>query len=618
LDVVVSDRIALFEDDAPRPLAALLASLGVDGPAPTSRPATRPRRVTLVGSSWHLALPTLAETLRRHARPFAVDTDAIGWTPEHLDAVAPEVLHLTLWGTPITHDATVGSPGSWVSAMRLLRHAHRTRVDVRLMLQFQQLERWLDSVEPLLDHAAVVRLTPHPDEPPPARHLTVFLQRLIPRFTGSPTALCLDGLTVPPVTVSGPPSPPIAAWLQARRDGGWTGGTGAVALGPATHDATLLSPLRAVPRRPQRFPGLGGEVGLLIPAIDDPILPRSTLPALAAALRAAGARVHVESVWAPPWNLYAPTAPGHGPGSPPPDTDRLELFGGDAALTRSGRRADAAQRFADAFLDHVPWAAAPAWIVPHPAIAARVAPRLPAHVRMHVLDLHMLQGVRDLLPFWRAHPDRVVLHSAFPGYVGRYLDAGVPLDRVVWSPYPLALSDLPDGPPASAQRAWVTAGNQARAVARLVEALHGRAVPPPIVHTRHALPPGTERWDNRGEVPLTALVRTLQGARGVIVPVQPSADGAAGVSVAALAIALGRPVVGTDAWGLADHVRHGVDGVLVPEDAPHLLGDVLERLTTDDAWLDQLADGARAHRSRLDVAARAAGWLDGCLPAWPV
>ncbi len=616
MDVVVT-VLDLFDDGAPRPLQQLRAALGVDGPAPAERPLQRPERVTLAAASWHPDLVDLATTLHRHARPFAVSTQAHGWTPERLDAVAPEVLHLTLWGAPVHHDATLGRPGAWTEAMRLIRHAHATRVEVEVRLAFRELERWLGGIEPLLDQAATVRLAPHPDDPPPARHLAAFFQRLLPRFAGSATELRLDALHVPPVTLAGPPQPLTAAWIQTRRAGAWAGGSGAVAEGPAASDVALLGPWRAVPRVTQRFAGLGTDVGVLIPAIDDPILPRSTLPALAAALRGAGATVHVESVWDPPWNLYAPTAPGAGPGSPPPDTDRFEWQGGPDALTRSGRRADAARRFGEAFLDSVPWHAAPTWIVPHPAIAARVADRLPAHVRLHVLDLHMLQGVEALLPAWRAAPDRFVLHSAFPGYVARYLDVGVPLDRVVWSPYPLALADLPDGAPAASQRAFVTAGNQARALHRLAEALDGRDVPPIVVHGRQPPPDAARAWDHRGEVPLTTLLRTLQSARAVVVPVQPSADGAAGVSIATLALALGRPVVGTDAWGLTDHVAHGVEGILVPEDAPHLLGDVLERLAHDDRWVDRLAQGAREGRVRLDIAARAAGWIEGALPAWP-
>jgi hypothetical protein len=613
----VTTRIDVFDGDVPRPLSALREALGVEGPAPEARPSNRPPRVVLVAPRWHADLPELATSLRRHARPFAVETDGIDWTPEGLNVVAPEVVHVRLWGSPIVHDATVGQPGAWTSVLRLIRHAHASRVEVRVHLAFQQLERWLDGVEALLDHAAIVTLTPHPEDPPPARHVAAFLQRLIPRFVGSATELRLDALHVPPVTLLGPPMPPIAAWIQARRDGAWAGGDGGVAPGPAASDRALLGPWRAVRGTTQRFAGLGGDVGILIPAIDDPILPRSTLPALAAALRAAGASVHVESVWDPPWNLYAPTRPGAGPGSAPPEIDRLEWDGGADALTRSGRRAEAARRFGEAFLDSVPWQAASTWIVPHPAIAARVAFRLPANVRLHVLDLHMLEGVSALLPAWRAAPDRFVLHSAFPAYVARYLDAGVPLDRVVWAPYPLALSDLPEAQPEAVQPHFVTAGNQARALSRLAEALDGRRVPPLILHGRAPLPEAALGWEHRGEVPLTRLLHTLQTARAVVVPVHPSADGAAGVSVATLALALGRPVVGTDAWGLHDHVAHGVDGVLVPEDAPHLLGDLLERLAEDDAWIARLADGARRGRYRFDVAARATPWIEGAFPAWP-
>lgn len=62
--------------------------------------------------------------------------------------------------------------------------------------------------------------------------------------------------------------------------------------------------------------------------------------------------------------------------------------------------------------------------------------------------------------------------------------------------------------------------------------------------------------------------------------------------VVALAFASGRPVVATKVGGLADFVKHEVNGLLVPPNSPRLLADALERMLIEVGLVEQLARGA--------------------------
>jgi glycosyltransferase involved in cell wall biosynthesis len=65
------------------------------------------------------------------------------------------------------------------------------------------------------------------------------------------------------------------------------------------------------------------------------------------------------------------------------------------------------------------------------------------------------------------------------------------------------------------------------------------------------------------------------------------------------AMAHGRPVVATPVMGIVDLVRNEENGLLVPADDPERLAAALVRLTTDRAFADRLAAGARATAERF-------------------
>jgi hypothetical protein len=203
--------------------------------------------------------------------------------------------------------------------------------------------------------------------------------------------------------------------------------------------------------------------------------------------------------------------------------------------------------------------------------------------------------------------------SCFPGFLQAYLRAGVPLDRIRWIPYPVDTADLPPADAPTDDAPWVAAGSHARDPAALLAAADGVRrirVHGPVTPAHPALDPG-------GVVSLDALGRSLREARAVLVLARSSADDPAGISVAALALAAGRPVVATASWGLRDHVQHGVSGLLVPPGDPAALTTAVARLDADDDALASLSSGARVAAERASVGALADQLIGRPLATWP-
>ena len=69
------------------------------------------------------------------------------------------------------------------------------------------------------------------------------------------------------------------------------------------------------------------------------------------------------------------------------------------------------------------------------------------------------------------------------------------------------------------------------------------------------------------------------------------------------ACAAGTPVIGSNFGGIAERVRHGVDGLLVPEDSPEGWRDAIVRVATEPDLLPRLRSGIIAPRTMRDVAA---------------
>ena len=96
-----------------------------------------------------------------------------------------------------------------------------------------------------------------------------------------------------------------------------------------------------------------------------------------------------------------------------------------------------------------------------------------------------------------------------------------------------------------------------------------------------------------GWVPETAVPRLLAAADLVVLPYRSGSQSA----VAPLALGAGVPVLSTAVGGLAEVVRHGVDGWLVAPGSVEELTQALEEL--DRPRLAELAEGAKNGRGRL-------------------
>lgn len=348
--------------------------------------------------------------------------------------------------------------------------------------------------------------------------------------------------------------------------------------------------------------GRGAHVHVVGPPVGDQILLQTTLPGLVQRLREAGAQATLHSVWASPFNPH-----GSPPDAPP------ELVDGDEARWAYAR--DHAADFVRSLdLRGADCVIVPGWWWAEVIFRHRT---LPADARLIVADFHLMhgmdrwkkryvpQGERSLgTAWWPA--SRLHVHSGFPGYARLVWYAGVPLEQVWWRPYPLHLPVFPQGPDTATCDTIFAGGNHLRDHGTLAAAV--RLLPPgssPVVVCSHRRPrtlcPGMTFLL---PLPLPAFRDQLTASRFAVVALEHVTDKAAGISVVAMAQAAGRPVVATAIPGVLDHVRHEVDGLLVPPGDAQALADAITRLDRDDALRARLAAGARQAAERADVS----GW----------
>jgi glycosyltransferase involved in cell wall biosynthesis len=361
---------------------------------------------------------------------------------------------------------------------------------------------------------------------------------------------------------------------------------GAAPRGAATVSvpATAAEPTRPAPR----------SIAVLLPPVRDTLLVISTLPALIRALRDRGADVRVVTAW--------------------DDVSPFDNSGPARTAAIAAAPARWATALAEADLSGVDLVLAPGFAAAADALAH---PTLPAHARVEILDLHLLEGHERLSAAFdgRWPGDRVSVRSCFPGYAQLYLRRGVPPSAIAWRPYPLDTATFRAAPPPSTCRGAFAGGNQRRDWATLVGAAahldpeRDGAIdvwtrdPPPA-----RLPPALRC---HGVVGLRAFYDAIGARRAAVIPVGWDRDGASGVTVVMLALAAGRPVIANWAPGMLDHLRHGRDAVLVAPRDPAALARALRRVAADDALADHLGRGARAAAERASVATWADELLDG-------
>jgi glycosyltransferase involved in cell wall biosynthesis len=231
---------------------------------------------------------------------------------------------------------------------------------------------------------------------------------------------------------------------------------------------------------------------------------------------------------------------------------------------------------------------------------------VPENARVVAGDFHMLDGRERFADRLRAGwPDpRLEITSCFPSFAHLYVRTGVPLDRIRFRPYPLGpIAERP------AHEAAFSGGDHLRDWAMLEAAARSLGARCPAI--RVASPPEVRLAHAGGIVPLGRIelsdfVDEIAKASFVITPVRWARDICAGGSVLALALALGKPTVATRVPMALDHLRDGVDAILVDPGDVEAFADAIARIANDHALRARLTEGAR-RRAR---ACSAEAWAD--------
>ena len=557
-----------------------------------------------------LYLPALVKHAAEHDLKVAVEGLADHLDPAALHAAGVEVVVLPLLGHRTAHDALLG-PGAHARLMAFLHAPLRPRVRLRCLLRpdtVRALPKGLAEVAAHLEH---VTLEAAPLADRAVLGVPELLDGVWQALRQHEVAVSLDGLCAAPDLSPGEPRPLDALLLSLRAQGGWLPGLGGGVTAPAgdATDARLLHALGMPLHRPVPLtdpaPPPEGPTAVVVPHLGDGLLATVTLPALAGALNALGRATTLLSVWERPWNLEAPA-------DLPPAGSLDARMGGEAA----GRRQELAKRFVDRFLQRLDLSTyghvvVAGWQAAH---AVHTHPTLRPDAVVEVIDLHLLDGFDAWTGVSGWPHGRVRVVSCFPSFAAAYLRRGVPMTALRFRPYPMAAGFLP---PAQEGSVWLAAGNHRRDHDLLARAVRDRRAEDAVdVITAHPVPdvPGLRA---QPPVQLPALVQAVARCRGVVLPVRPHPHDAAGISLAAFALALGKPVVGTTAWGLYDHIPHEVAGLLVDATDDLALGRALRTLDTDADQRRRLADGALQAGACADVHTLAAVLLGQPHPAWP-
>ena len=370
--------------------------------------------------------------------------------------------------------------------------------------------------------------------------------------------------------------------------------------------------------------GIQGPAVVIVPKHEDHVAVASTLPALAAALEAEGVTTRLETAWDVTWNperLYE--EPRH---------SRLERLGSlvyrtltrrpdplanyappDHLLAHPFRGDDADDRrdqVDDAFHARLDLSGAKCVIVPGFRAARQVLanPTLSADTRVVLVDDHMLEGAwawaHEVGEGWWPS-GRLEVHANFPRFAQLYRSVGVPLRDVFWRRYPLFQGHYAAGVPVL-DATWAFAGGRHRRdYGTFAAAIGQRVLKHPFrMHVSRGVDvPDLPALDNRGDVSPQVFLEAVRHSRYVVVPLVPGVEHAAGLTVLAMAHATGRPAITTLSPATLDHVRHDVDGLVVPPSDPEALADAITRLDEDDALVARLAEGAAEAGRALSVAA---------------
>lgn len=171
---------------------------------------------------------------------------------------------------------------------------------------------------------------------------------------------------------------------------------------------------------------------------------------------------------------------------------------------------------------------------------------------------------------------------------------GVPPERVVFTPFCATMTDAELAGPVDESGGVFAGGNPLRDYGTLLRAARGLRERVTIASgaVGGAAPPNV----SAGPLPHERFVAELRSARVVVVPLRRGLGRSAGQQTYLNAMALGKPVVVTDAPGVRDYVVDGETGLVVPPGDPAAMRAAIERLLDDP--------GDIGERARDDVRAR--------------
>jgi glycosyltransferase involved in cell wall biosynthesis len=181
---------------------------------------------------------------------------------------------------------------------------------------------------------------------------------------------------------------------------------------------------------------------------------------------------------------------------------------------------------------------------------------------------------------------------------------GVDPGRVAFTPFCFTLSDEELTGPVSDDGGVFAGGNSLRDYATLIDAASALPVDVTIAaRPREVRVPVHGAWP--ANVRLASLsherfVEAMRRASVVVVPLKPEVERSAGHQTYLNAMALGKPVVVTEAPGVRDHVDDGVTGIVVPPRDPDALRGALAWALDPGNRPQVAAMGARARRAVLE------------------
>jgi glycosyl transferase family 1 len=172
---------------------------------------------------------------------------------------------------------------------------------------------------------------------------------------------------------------------------------------------------------------------------------------------------------------------------------------------------------------------------------------------------------------------------------------GLDPGRVRCTPYHFALWGLDPGEPRRETEPFLfSGGTPLRDYGTLIEAAAELPVPLRIATAADLgpLPPNV----TAGLLPHDEYLRQMRDAACVVVPLAPTETRSAGHQTYLNAMALGRPLVVTDAMGVRDYVEDGRTGLVVPPRDPAAMRAALERVIdgAGQPWLDDMTEAAYA------------------------